>query len=212
MSEEATPKATTQAAPSSEDEESSNKKFDIRDKETEAVSPSDIARELKAQREILEELKKCSDENNFNLSSLSKFKVLNDGEPTEEAIKLREKVIKAGKDGLETGDIEGLLDVTNPTATTKMEQMAKAFEELEVYNPRTDAPKARYNQAKRLRHRDISKGKTSPGEVLIQEQDQEMIQCPKCPDDVGPVNSRQVWREHLDWKCPECGNKIKDSL
>lgn len=206
-------KATNrQAPPSDKDGNQNTKKFDIRQKNPEEIEPSHLAKELQAQREILEELKKSSEENSFNLSSLSKFKVTESGEPTEEARKLREKVVKAGKDGLETGDIEGLLDVTNPTATTKMEQMAKAFKNLEVYNPRTDAPKARYNQAKRLRHKEIAKGKKRSGEVLMEDQEQEMIKCPECPSDAAPKNSRQVWREHLDWECPVCKNKIKDSL
>lgn len=216
MSETPEVKATDPGSEaSSEDEKDSNKRFDIREKNLSGLGNKElvmsVAKELQEQRELLETIKENSKENGMDLSDLSKFKVTNSGEPTEEAKTLRKKVIEGGKDGLTTKEIEGVLDCSNPTATSKMEQMDNAFEDLELYDPRQKSRKPRYNQPKRLRHKDIAKGKKTPKEVLMEDRDKEMITCPKCPEGEAVTNSRKVWRS-LKWDCPNCGENIEDSL
>lgn len=217
MSEDEESEATNPDNPpsSSKDEECNPKKFDIRKHTPTELSNSDkvdaIFRELQVQRQKIEQIENGTNENGFDISQLNSFTVTENGEPTEDANKFRKEVIKEGKEGLTTSDIEGKLDVSNPTASSKMKQMAEAFEDLEVYNPRNNKKKPRYNQPKRLRHKGVARKDKSVKEVLQEERDKEMLECPKCPEEKGVSNSRKVWKK-LDWECPNCESDLRNSF
>lgn len=214
MSEDSPTQASTQSEePSTSNEEDRPKNFDIRDLQPSELDNNEkldaVFKELQVQRRKIEHLEN-SNGNGFDLSKLNSFKVTNDGTPTEDAEKFRLEVIKQGKEGFTTSDIEGELGVSNPTASSKMKQMAEAFEDLEVYNPRELKDKPRYNQPKRLRHKGVARDK-SVKEVLQEEKDKQMIECPECPEEQGIKNARKVWKK-LDWECPNCGSYIEDSF
>lgn len=214
MSETPENKATNPGSEaSSNDEKDSPKNFDIRDHNPDSLNNNEkldaVFRELQVQRRKIEELENGNG-NGFDLSKLNSFTVTDNGHPTEDAEKFRLEVIKQGKNGFTTSDIEGELGVSNPTASSKMKQMAEAFDDLEVYNPRENKQKPRYNQPKRLRHKGVARGKQVK-EVLQEEKDKEMLTCPKCPENEAVTNARKVWKQ-LDWECPNCGSYIKDSF
>ncbi|MFB6199431.1 MAG: hypothetical protein ABEJ83_01015 [Candidatus Nanohaloarchaea archaeon] len=162
---------------------------------------------ISALEEKIDEVRK-DQQSGIDLSGVSKFKVTDgEGEPTPQAQELRKKVIKNGEEGLTTREIEGEIDCSRPTAHDKMEQMASVFDELEVYSPRGKAFTNK-NQPDRLRHKDSESTKFSPKKILKEERDNEYLICDNTdshPDPKPVGNVRKVWREKLDWSCPECG-------
>lgn len=170
-----------------------------------------IEQRMEKRLDELEEKIENSDSNGFlNFSDISKFQVTNGGVPTEEAEQLRKKVISEGETGLTTKDVQGIIDVSNPTASSKMEQMEQAFDDLEVYDPRENSRKPRYNQPKRLRHVKSTQPEFNPEQYLKREEkDKDQILCPECGESEA---ARKLWRESFSWECPNCGEDIKDSL
>lgn len=145
MSEEATPKATTQeTAPSSKDEESSNKTFDIRNQELDQIENKELAltiakgicqltETVERQSQRIDELEKQLQENEVTLRKKNQ-KVL-ERYPEENKRKLIATAWNKGNEGVRRSKVEEIFNVGEDQARNIMKDAASEYNLFRYYYP-----------------------------------------------------------------------------
>jgi len=145
MSDEAAPKATNQeTAPASKDEESSNKKFDIRDQGLSDIDNQELAvmiaegigqltDKVEQQSQRITELEKKLEESEVSIKKKN-AKVLERYEESRRK-RLIAKAFHAGNSGVERQDVERIFDVGEDQARNIMKKAAHEYDIFEYDYP-----------------------------------------------------------------------------
>ena len=144
MSEEATPKATTQAAPSSEDEESSNKKYNIKSLDLEELENKDLALAIaKGVRQLTEKVEQQSQRINDLEEQLQQSEVTLRKKNSKvleryDESKKRQLIACAwnkGSEGVRRNKVEEIFEVGEDQARNIMKDAASEYKLFKYHYP-----------------------------------------------------------------------------